>query len=308
MPMNLIFAVVFCCVAILAISIAVLYKLFEKREDHLINALYQLVDDAKNDRLEISDYKDTTFSSLENELYHYLISLETSKEEIQHQKQVIQTLISDISHQCLTPISNIVLYSQIMEESNFHSKESRLITQQAEKLDFLIQSLVKMSRLESGTISPISREQTVAPLLSAIMEQFSSKAREKNISLHIREADNQAFFDFKWTNEALANIVDNAIKYSPDNNNIELFTESFSFFTKISVKDNGIGISEQEQNKIFQRFYRSEDVTDKQGVGIGLYLSRQIIEAQKGYIKLQSKKGEGTTFSIYLPKEEIYQQ
>jgi signal transduction histidine kinase len=136
-----------------------------------------------------------------------------------------------------------------------------------------------------------------------VKKQFQTKLLEKGITLTIEESEEYALYDRKWTSEALSNILDNAIKYSPAGSNIQMTVESTFMFTKIRVQDEGNGISENEQNKIFQRFYRSEDVADQPGIGVGLYLARQIIEAQSGYIKLTSEMGQGSSFSIYLPAE-----
>lgn len=107
--------------------------------------------------------------------------------------------------------------------------------------------------------------------------------------------------DAKWTVEALGNIVDNAIKYTACRGNVQIKVEQYSFFVKIDIIDDGIGIEKEEIPKIFGRFYRSLSVADQPGVGIGLFLAREIIQAQKGYIKVTSKRGKGSTFSVFLP-------
>jgi signal transduction histidine kinase len=259
---------------------------------------------AANGNLKLTNYEESQLSSLENDLYNYLSSTLVTAESLTEQKQVIQTLISDISHQCVTPIANILLYAQLLAEKDpQESPEIKLISQQSEKLDFLIKALVKMSRLETGTIAPVVKKQPVAPFLVSVKKQFQTKLLEKGITLTIEESEEYALYDRKWTSEALSNILDNAIKYSPAGSNIQMTVESTFMFTKIRVQDEGNGISENEQNKIFQRFYRSEDVADQPGIGVGLYLARQIIEAQSGYIKLTSEMGQGSSFSIYLPAE-----
>lgn len=106
----------------------------------------------------------------------------------------------------------------------------------------------------------------------------------------------------KWTVEALFNIIDNAVKYTNENGTITISVKSYELFACISIQDNGIGIAEEEQEKIFGRFNRGSNVSETEGTGIGLYLSREIIEKQGGYIHLQSKLGKGSIFEIYLPK------
>lgn len=278
--------------------------LFRRKQKKRIDSLQEMIAAAASGNLKLTNYEESQQSSLENDLYNYLLSTIVTAEGLTEQKQVIQTLISDISHQCVTPIANILLYAQLLEEKDHQeTREIKLISQQSEKLDFLIKALVRMSRLEIGTIVPVVKKQSVAPLLALVKKQFQTNLLEKAITLTIKESNESAIYDRKWTGEALSNILDNAIKYSPAGSNIQMTVESTPMFTKISVQDEGNSISEKDKNRIFQRFYRSEDVADLPGIGVGLYLARQIIEAQNGYIKLTSEMGQGSSFSLYLPTE-----
>ena len=171
---------------------------------------------------------------------------------------------------------------------------------QSEKLRFLIDSLVKLSRLENGIISLSPQQAALQPLLESVVEQYAAKASEKGLSLQLQDTNAFAVFD-KWTAEALANIVDNAIKYT-EHGTIRISAVSYELFERIDISDTGTGISESEQAKIFARFYRSNSVQKQEGVGIGLYLARQIISGEGGYIKVASVPGKGSTFSIFLPK------
>ena len=165
----------------------------------------------------------------------------------------------------------------------------------------MIDSIVKLSRLENGIISLLQQHTAIQPLLQCIAEQYTTKAAEKGLSLHLLDTDISATFDPKWTAEALANIVDNAIKYT-EHGTITISAVSYEMFARIDISDTGAGISESEQSKIFIRFYRSKTVHEQEGVGIGLYLARQIISDESGYIKVTSVPGEGSTFSVFLPK------
>jgi len=215
---------------------------------------------------------------------------------------VIQKLISDIAHQTLTPISNLKIYGEILSESNRENQEEiDTILEQTEKLDFLIQSLVKLSRMESGIIAVHPEKIGTRQLLESVRQQFIEKAREKNITLSVCNTDLYVICDLKWTAEALGNIVDNAIKYTPGGGTVQLKVEKYSSFVKIDVIDNGIGIEKEEIPKIFGRFYRSLSVADQPGVGVGLFLAREIIQAQKGYVKVKSEIGKGSIFSVFLP-------
>ena len=132
--------------------------------------------------------------------------------------------------------------------------------------------------------------------------QLREKAEAKNLKLEIKDTDARALIDKKWTQEAIVNIVDNAIKYT-DHGSITISTKDYEMFVCVDISDTGIGIPEEESAKVFQRFYRGSNVKFKEGVGIGLHLAREIISGGGGYIKLSSKFGEGTTFSVFLPKK-----
>ena len=182
------------------------------------------------------------------------------------------------------------------------------IGEQAETLDFLIESLVKLSRLETGIIRVNVRKQPLQAVLDAVRNQFQAIAAQKEIQLEVTDTGEMAAFDLKWTIEAVANIVDNAIKYTPRGGNVTVRVQSYPSLVRIDIADNGPGIPEAEQAKVFLRFYRSETVSDSPGVGIGLYLAREVMRAQNGYIKLSSKIDEGSTFSLFFMKEEMSQK
>lgn len=254
------------------------------------------------------DYEESTFdetqlSRLETTLSNYLAANEISMKNLAAEKDKINTLISDISHQTKTPISNLLLYSELLREETLSEsamESTAKIHAQAEKLRFLIDSLVKLSRLETGIIAVKPLAQPVSELLLALEEQYKPQAEAKGLELIVRSEEAWAVFDEKWTVEALGNIVDNAIKYT-ESGTVTISVNSYESFTCIQVKDTGKGIRESEQASVFGRFYRSQDVRDEKGVGIGLFLARQIIQSQGGYMKLSSKVGEGAEFFVYLP-------
>ena len=200
----------------------------------------------------------------------------------------------------------MILYSELIKEkenlSEFGQDSIERILYQGEKLKFLIAALVRMSRLETGIISLNPTLSNIDPIIQNSIEELQDKAKEKGIEIIYEKSDVMALFDEKWTEEAIYNILDNSIKYSIENSNIKISSSVFELFIKIDIKDGGIGISESEHGKIFQRFYRSKDVSKIEGLGLGLYLAREIIMNQGGYIKLTSEENEGSTFSIYLPR------
>ena len=286
--------------------IVVIY-FYRKRERNLIKRLQIMIDCAADGAYEISEIDESTLSALENSMNRFLGDCEVSYRNLSVQKEKTQTLISDISHQTITPISNILLYAQLLEEKDFekvYNEEITAIKEQTEKLNFLINSLVKISRLETGIIAVNPKINKVQEVIDLVMMQSRTKAKEKNIMITAVPCDVEAVFDLKWTVEAIYNIVDNAVKYTPPGGQVTIHTVPFSFFLKIDIADNGIGITESEYTKIFGRFYRSQAVSEVDGVGIGLYLARQIISIQGGYIKVSSKEKAGSIFSVFLPLQE----
>ena len=253
-------------------------------------------------------FDESQLSALETKFAHYLSAAEASSRNIAQEKDKIKSLIVDISHQTKTPIANLLLYSELlMEEALPASAKANVeaLYKQSEKLRFLIDSLVKLSRLENGIISLSPQQAALQPLLESTVEQYAAKASEKGLSLQLQDTDSFAVFDFKWTAEALANIVDHALKYTEHGT---ISAVSYEMFARIDISDTGSGIPENEQAKIFARFYRSKSVQEQEGVGIGLYLARQILSGEDGYIKVTSALGKGSTFSVFLPKEGQFLQ
>lgn len=290
----------------LSVVIGVLY-FARKRERELIGKLQAMIDRAADGTFDVSTIDESTLSALENSMNRFLKDSDMSFKNVSLQKYQIQTLLSDISHQTVTPISNILLYTQLLEEKDrekIYGEEVSAIEEQTEKLSFLINSLVKLSRLENGIIKVEPKNNKVQKLIDNVMKQVQIKAEEKDIVIHTEPTEETAVFDLKWMAEALFNIVDNAIKYTHQCGKVSITVIPYSFFLRIDIADNGIGIAESEYSKIFGRFYRSQAVSEQEGVGIGLYLAREIVSTQGGYIKVASKAGRGSVFSVFLPMQE----
>ena len=267
--------------------------------------LNRLIDAAIKNELKEQDFDESRMSALETKLARFLSVSTISAQNVAEEKDRIKTLIADISHQTKTPISNLLLYSELLKEREMSGESSEYVEAlygQTEKLKFLIDSLVKLSRLENGILVLNSRQDDISVLLDRLEKTYSSKAAEKGLTLTVqRSADSpMAVFDGKWTEEALGNIVDNAIKYTQAGG-IDISFSASEMFLRIDIKDTGIGIAEEELPKIFGRFYRSAEVSREQGVGIGLYLAREILAAEGGYIKVSSKPDKGSVFSVFLP-------
>ncbi len=166
-----------------------------------------------------------------------------------------------------------------------------------------MEALVKSSRLDAGVLTLSPSLHPIQPLLEDAAAQGAVAAAEKGISLTVLPCAGSARFDAKWTSEALFNVVDNALKYTPPGGSVTLSAERYELFCRIRVTDSGPGIPEEEQAQIFSRFYRGAAVRDQDGLGLGLYLTRRILIRQGGYLRLSSRPGQGSEFSLYLPLE-----
>ena len=287
--------------AVIAITWAVAEHIKTRK---LVNSLSDMLDSAIEGDFSETSFDESVYSLLESKLHAYLASSALSSEKVSEEKEKIKTLISDISHQTKTPIANLMLYSELLEEEDLPEDAGdkvAAIRSQSEKLKFLIDSLVKMSRLESGlmTYSPISS--SVEELFESVTDALASKASSKDIELSYEPTDLNIKCDPKWTYEAIFNIADNAVKYT-DEGRVLLSAREYEMFVRIDIEDTGIGISEEDSAKVFTRFYRSREVSSEEGVGIGLCLAREIITGEGGYIRLESVPGEGSRFSVYVPK------
>ena len=289
---------------------------FWRREKKLGLEIQKMLDYAIAGKYREVRLDESKASEIENNMWRYLCDKEVFEQKLKDENRRLQMQISDISHQAVLPISNIILYSQLVEEwlesEEFEEKpvieeEIEAIREQAEVLDFLMEGLVKISRMETGIIHVNARQQPFGPLLEIIKRQFQEKANKKGIRFLMEGTEEEAVFDLKWTTEAVANVVDNAIKYTNEGGWVGIHIESYPSFVRMDVTDNGIGILETEQATVFNRFFRSEAVKNEPGVGIGLYLAREVMKAQNGYIKVASKIGEGSCFSLFFLKEEISQ-
>ena len=252
------------------------------------------------------NFDESRLSALESRLARYLSASALSERNVREQKDRISALISDISHQTKTPVANLQLYAQLLSEQPLTPQGqdcAAAISAQAEKLQTLIEALVKTSRLETGILVLHPQLGEIAPVVERAAAQYAPKTAEKGIALTTRQTEGSAVFDPKWTEEAVCNLLDNAVKYTPSGGAVTVEVKNYELFSAIRVSDTGPGISEGEQAKIFGRFYRAPGAYQAQGVGIGLYLTRQIAEKQGGYVKVESAPGKGSTFSLYIPRE-----
>ena len=289
-------------VIIIAASIVFWYR---HRTRRIMENLNRMLDIAIQGNFTEENFDESMLSSVENKLANYLAASTNSAKNVQAEKDKIKTLIADISHQTKTPIANILLYTQLLREQSLPEESQPCVDSlesQSRKLQSLIDALVKTSRLESGIIALHPAAGNLSSVIQSAVSQLAPKAEEKGISIVAESKDADAVFDSKWTEEAIFNLLDNAVKYTPSGGEVRISVTSYELFSAVHISDTGPGIPEEEQPKVFQRFYRGMEHQNEEGVGIGLYLVRQIAEGQGGYVKVISEKGMGSTFSLYLPR------
>lgn len=225
-------------------------------------------------------------------------------EESKKQKKELQEMISEITHQIKTPLSNLKMYCEMLSEegASFSRQSNEVMKSQLIKLEFLLDTLVKASRLETDMIRLEPENSRVLETLAAAVNNVMRKAELKKIEISVDCRPSVLLFhDRKWTAEAIENILDNAVKYTPENGSIHISVHPCEMYTEIRIQDTGKGIAPAHINDIFKRFYREKSVSQTEGLGLGLYLARYIIALQKGYISVRSTPGKGSRFSVCLP-------
>ena len=288
--------------ALLALAVVVYDR---RRTARTMRRLDDMLTAAMNGNFSEKAFDESRLSALESRLARYLTASALSERNVREQKDQINALISDISHQTKTPVANLQLYAQLLSEQPLtpQGKDcAAAISTQGDKLQTLIEALVKTSRLETGILALHPQGGEIAPVVERAAAQYGPKAAEKSISLAVGQIEGAAVFDAKWTEEAVCNLLDNAVKYTPSGGTVAVEVKNYEMFSAIRVTDTGPGIPEGEQAKIFGRFYRAQGAWQTGGVGIGLYLTRQIAEKQGGYVKVESTPGTGSSFSLYLPR------
>ena len=293
-------------IIILLLDVAILVLARDGRNKKKeMEVLLQRLDDALEGGEGAYAYDESMDSAIADRLNKLLRSSSMGKERAYQDRDRIKSLISDISHQIRTPLSNIMLFTGLLQEKKLDGQSRMLADQiqgQAEKLDFFMKELIRSSYMETDMIVVSPRTAPVGELVDRACQAVEAEALKKGILIRQPETDRIICkFDMKWTLEAVRNILENALKYSPEGSEVEIEIAPNEAFTCISIQDEGIGIREEEQGLVFERFYRSRDVKKEPGMGIGLYLAREIISRQGGYIEARSEYAKGTCFCIYLP-------
>jgi signal transduction histidine kinase len=290
----------------LAVTGALAVILWERiRTKRVMDTLDKMLDDAICGVFAQERFDESRLSGVEAKLSKYLSASVVSARNVAEEKDKIKTLIADISHQTKTPLANVLLYAGLLEEQPLTEQGRRCVEaleSQAEKLQILIEALVKTSRLETGVLAMHPEPGRLSAIVESAAAQLMPKAAEKDIALTVVPGETEALCDPKWTREAVCNLLDNAVKYTPAGGRVTVETAAYEMFSRITVTDTGAGIPEEEQAKVFRRFYRGAAHYGDEGVGIGLYLVRQIAAEQGGYVKVSSQSGKGSAFSLYLPR------
>lgn len=271
----------------------------------LLRRLGEMLERAEAGQFREEVFDESRQSALETKLAHTLSAGALSREAVEAEKVRIQSLLTDLSHQIKTPAANVLLYAQLLAEQSL-AEEGRTcaaaLEAQAEKLRALTEVLTRLSRLETGILDLHPVPGALDPMLAEAAAQFAPRAAEKGVALTVVPSGAEAVFDPKWTGEAVCNLLDNAVKYTPAGGAVTVGAAVYELFCRVRVADTGPGVPEEERSKIFRRFYRAPGAREQEGVGVGLYLAREIAQGQGGYLKVDPAEGGGAVFSVFLPR------
>lgn len=296
---NIIYIVV---VELIALEIYLVYVISQEKKIKEINDYINGINN-KNYTLKIEENNNSELSRLRNELYKTTVLLKETAELNVKEKENLSTAIADISHQLKTPLTSIRIMLDNIQDDPDMEKEVREdflmeISKQIDWISSLVISLLKIAKFDAGTIKMENEEIHVQKLIDAVIGNLAILIELKEIEI-ITKIDEKAVFlaDYKWQQEALTNILKNAIEHSNQKSKIYIETENTSVFLKIKIRDEGQGISKVDQKHIFERFYKAKNSSEN-SIGIGLALAKTIIEKNNGYVKVDSEVGKGTTFEI----------
>lgn len=289
---------------------AVFLMFFQKKLSEFTDSLCQTLDGMIDGREkpDIDFEAETSLARISHRLERLYNIMQVNRYKVEEEKTELQSLVSDISHQTKTPIANLKMVNDTLLNRTMPKEKQMEFLQatgsQLEKLEFLIQAMVKTSRLETGVITLEKKQTLFIDTLTIAINGVLAPMEKKQIALSVDCPENlSVFHDSRWTAEALYNLLDNAVKYTPTDGNVGVKVLEWEMYVKIDVIDTGKGIPESEHGAIFKRFYREETVHEIDGIGIGLYLAREIITMQGGYIKVTSSVSNGSKFSVFLPQK-----
>lgn len=298
---------------ILIVLFSVLYMaiifIYLKQRDKKINQITQYINEIKNRKydLNINENSEDELSNLKNELYKITIMLKEESEISRHDKEKIKMSVEDISHQLKTPLTSIMIMLDNLKDNPNMDEDTKQkfifeISKQVDWINWLVISILKLSRLEADVVKFSNNKINVKKFIDEIIGNLEIPIEIKNQKISI-EGDEDASFigDYKWQQEAITNIIKNAIEHNKENGKITIKYEENVLFTKITIIDEGQGIAKEDLKHIFERFYKAQNSSDN-SVGIGLSLAKNIIEKNNGMINCKSEIGNGTEFIVKYMK------
>lgn len=295
------------CIMVIVISIMLICS-YRKQTEEAMQKILDKLDMALTGNVIEIEYDESMDSAIAERLNRVIGIAEMQRDAAREERDCIKSLISDISHQVRNPLSNIMLFSGLLLEQKL-DETSKILTEkiqgQSGKLDFFMKAMVKFSIAEQGMIVVSPALISVSELIYLACQSVEVAALKKNINIRCEVIDSKCFADKEWTIEAISNVLENAVKYSPEESEIVVGVKEYDSFMCVEICDSGMGIPEAEQGLIFQRFYRSKEVKDISGFGIGLYLVREVLSKEGGYVKVQSRPLEGSRFQLFLTRNQM---
>ena len=294
---------------VVAFVMGMRYRRLRREVDQFAAEMEQSLDAVIAGHAEVEVLEDSLFAKLQEKLLRTKHIFALREQKNKKEREQLQSLISDISHQSRIPIANQRIYLDLLAEET-HSEEGMQaldsLAHQTGRLQFLMESMIKLSRMESGMIQIRKKPQDLMETIRKAVAGIVVEASKKNQKLSV-DGPTQltVMHDAKWTTEAIGNVLENAVKYTDEDGQIRVTVRRQEMFTVIEISDNGRGIAPERQAQIFGRFYREPEVHEQPGIGIGLYLTRKIIEAQDGYVDVVSQPGEGATFRLHLQNANV---
>lgn len=295
---------------VLIVNIIILFIFINKVFKYLDNISLH-IDSFMKGNYEYEDkvFQEGIISRISNKLHNLGKSLSLNFEKLNNEKESSKALVTDISHQLKTPLASLSLYNSLLQDEDLTVDERQEFLKSSEstitKLKNLIESLVNISRLEASMIKIKMEDNSIKETLVRAINSVYLKALNKNIDINLDEFEDIIVpHDSKWTEESIFNVLDNSVKYTNENGKIDIKVSTNHNYVRIDIKDTGIGIGKDEYTNIFKRFYRvnSSKVKNIEGSGVGLYLTRKILEEQGGSIMVKSQVGVGSEFLILLRK------
>ena len=298
---------------VLIVLFSVLYMaiifIYLKQRDKKINQITQYINEIKNRKydLDINENSEDELSNLKNELYKITIMLKEESEISRQDKENIKMSVEDISHQLKTPLTSIMIMLDNLKDNPNMDEDTKQrfifeISKQVDWINWLVISILKLSRLEANVVKFSNNKINVKKFIDEIIDNLEIPIEIKNQKIIIEGNEDASFIgDYKWQQEAITNIIKNAIEHNKENGKITIKYEENVLFTKITIIDEGQGIAKEDLKHIFERFYKAQNSSDN-SVGIGLSLAKNIIEKNNGMINYKSEIGNGTEFIVKYMK------